>query len=422
MRAALAQDARLALPHHGHGEPAAMQARYEAEHRWWNEGGPQVAWRADTLPTRHGPVPVRVYSPLRDARIAGCGSLSPVGCGALSPTGRRALSPTELGTTTQLPAGATRPIIVYLHGGSYCVGSPATHDRLTRELAAATGAAVVSVDYTLAPGARYPRISEECEDVVIELARRFPNCPIVLVGDSCGATLSLGTWWRLKRLTGEGVAHADASETAARKRVAARISALVLYYGEYGLPATAATAAATAACESLGKPPCNTDTTSDIDTADGGDTADGMSPADRAYYDSLYFSSPTERATAPDTALLRTELRGCPPVFLAVGECDPLLADSQALVTHLEVSGVRVRLEVIPGVMHAFLQRVRLLPEAARVIADTTVFLADVLGHLGSSDSGGTSASGDASGLFGSSHFGTSSASGRLGARARSGR
>ncbi|MDY5131875.1 alpha/beta hydrolase fold domain-containing protein, partial [Actinotignum timonense] len=119
---------------------------------------------------------------------------------------------------------------------------------------------------------------------------------------------------------------------------------------------------------------------------------------------------------------LRTELRGCPPVFLAVGECDPLLADSQALVTHLEVSGVRVRLEVIPGVMHAFLQRVRLLPEAARVIADTTVFLADVLGHLGSSDSGGTSASGDASGLFGSSHFGTSSASGRLGARARSGR
>ena len=263
------------------------------------------------------------------------------------------------------------------------MGSPATHDRLTRELAAATGAAVVSVDYPLAPGARYPRISEECEDVVIELARRFPNCPIVLAGDSCGATLSLGTWWRLKRLTSEGVAHADASETAARKRLAARISALVLYYGEYGLPAPDAASAATAACESLGKPACNTDTTSDIDTADGGDTADGMSPADRAYYDSLYFSSPTERATAPDTALLRTELRGCPPVFLAVGECDPLLADSQALVTHLEVSGVRVRLEVIPGVMHAFLQRVRLLPEAARVIADTAVFLADVLGHSG---------------------------------------
>ncbi|MDE1536360.1 MULTISPECIES: alpha/beta hydrolase fold domain-containing protein [Actinotignum] len=372
MRAALAQDARLALPHHGHGEPAAMQARYEAEHRWWNEGGPEVAWRADTLPTRHGPVPVRIYSPQRDARPTGCGSLSPVGPGSLSPT--------ELGTTTQLPAGATRPIIVYLHGGSYCVGSPATHDRLTRELAAATGAVVVSVDYTLAPGARYPRISEECEDAVIELARRFPNCPIVLAGDSCGATLSLGTWWRL-----------------ARRPVAKRIVALVLYYGEYGLPAPAVASAAAAACESLGKPAFNTDATSDIYTADGGDTSDGMSPADRAYYDSLYFSSPAERDTAPDTALLRTELRGCPPVFLAVGECDPLLADSQALATHLEASGVRVRLEVIPGVMHAFLQRVRLLPEAARVIADTAVFLAEVLGHPGAShcgvnsDSGGTS-------------------------------
>ncbi|MGJ9529136.1 alpha/beta hydrolase fold domain-containing protein [Actinotignum sp. GS-2025a] len=307
---------------------------------------------------------MRVYSPGQDARPTGCG----------------ALSPTELGTTTQLPAGASSAIIVYLHGGSYCVGSPATHDRLTRELAAATDAAVVSVDYTLAPGARYPRISEECEDAVIELASRFPDCPIVLAGDSCGATLSLGTWWRF-----------------ARGPVTERIAALVLYYGEYGLPAPAVANAAAAACESLGKPACNTDATSDIDTADGGDSSDGMSPADRAYYDSLYFSSPTERATAPDIALLHTELRGCPPVFIAVGDCDPLLADSQALATHLEASGVRVRLEVIPGVMHAFLQRVRLLPEAGRVIADTAVFLADVLGHPGSShcgvnsDSGGTS-------------------------------
>ncbi|MFG6286476.1 alpha/beta hydrolase fold domain-containing protein [Actinotignum schaalii] len=356
MRAALAQDARLALPHCGHGEPAAMQARYEAEHRWWNEGGPDIAWRADTLPTRHGAVAVRVYSPER----------------ATSPAGRGSLSPAKLCTTAQFPAGATRPIIVYLHGGSYCVGSPATHDRLIRELAAATDAAVVSVDYTLAPGARYPRISEECEDAVIEVARRYPECPIVLAGDSCGATLSLGTWWRLARRAGEDGAGerteradtvgTETSRTAARRLAAERIAALVLYYGEYGVPATV------------------------VDTAspDSTSAADGMSPADRAYYDSPYFSSPTERATALDTALLRTELHGSPPVFLAVGDCDPLVADTQALAAHLETSGVRVRLEVIPGVMHAFLQRVRLLPEADRVIADTAAFLAEVLDRSGS--------------------------------------
>ncbi|MDY5127381.1 alpha/beta hydrolase fold domain-containing protein [Actinotignum sp. GS-2025f] len=358
MRAALAQDARLALPHCGHGEPAAMQARYEAEHRWWNEGGPDIAWRAATLPTRHGAVPVRVYSPGQATWPAECGALSPV----------------KIGTTAQFAAGATRPIIVYLHGGSYCVGSPATHDRLTRELAATTGYAVMSVDYTLAPGARYPRISEECEDAVIELARRYPECPIVLAGDSCGATLSLGTWWRVARRAGEDGAgertdRADTvgtntSRTAARRLAAERIAALVLYYGEYGMPAAV------------------------VDTAspDSTSTADGMSPADRAYYDSLYFSSPTERATAPDTALLRTELHGCPPVFLAVGDCDPLVADTQALAAHLRTSGVPTHLEVVPGVMHAFLQRVRLLPEADRVIADTAVFLAEVLDR-----SGGTS-------------------------------
>ncbi|MDE1564705.1 alpha/beta hydrolase fold domain-containing protein [Actinotignum sanguinis] len=341
MRAALAQDARLALPHCGHGEPVAMQARYEAEHRWWNEGGSEVAWHAEQLSTRHGVVPVRFYRP-------GCRSLSPAGSG----------------TTTQFPAGATRPIIVYLHGGSYCVGSPATHDRLTRELAAATGCVVVSVDYTLAPRARYPRISEECEDAVVELARRYPGYPIVLAGDSCGATLSLGTWWRLARRAGEDGAGADACQRAARRLAAKPIVALVLYYGEYGLPAAAV-------------PPDS------VSGADGTGGADGMSPADRAYYDSLYFSSPTERAAAPDIALLRTELRGCPPVFLAAGECDPLVADTRALAAHLEARAVRTHLEVVPGVMHAFLQRVRLLPEAERIIAHTAAFLADVLDRSG---------------------------------------
>ena len=67
-----------------------------------------------------------------------------------------------------------------------------------------------------------------------------------------------------------------------------------------------------------------------------------------------------------------------------MGDCDPLVADTQAHAAHLETSGVRVRLEVIPGVMHAFLQRVRLLPEADRVIADTAAFLAEVLDRSGS--------------------------------------
>lgn len=330
-----------------------MQARYEAEHRWWNEGGPEVAWHAEQLSTRHGAVSVRFYRP-------GCRSLSPAGSG----------------TTTQLPAGATRPIIVYLHGGSYCVGSPATHDRLTRELAAATGCVVVSVDYTLAPRARYPRISEECEDAVVELTRRYPECPIVLAGDSCGATLSLGTWWRLARRAGVDGAGADACQRAARRLAAKRIVALVLYYGEYGLPATAVPPDSASGADGTGG-------ADGISGADGTSAADGMSPADRAYYDSLYFSSPTERAAAPDIALLRTELRGCPPVFLAVGECDPLVADTRALAAHLEARAVRTHLEVVPGLMHAFLQRVRLLPEAERIIAHTAAFLADVLDRSG---------------------------------------
>ena len=59
------------------------------------------------------------------------------------------------------------------------------------------------------------------------------------------------------------------------------------------------------------------------------------------------------------------------------------MADTRALAAHLEARAVRTHLEVVPGVMHAFLQRVRLLPEAERIIAHTAAFLADVLDRSG---------------------------------------
>ena len=45
----------------------------------------------------------------------------------------------------------TRGTFLYLHGGAYCVGSPATHRALTSRLARVTGLPVFSADYRLAP-------------------------------------------------------------------------------------------------------------------------------------------------------------------------------------------------------------------------------------------------------------------------------
>src|SRR4051812_17435928 len=50
-------------------------------------------------------------------------------------------------------AARTLPVILYMHGGGWVLGNADTHDRLVRELAVGTGAAVVFVDYDRSPEA-----------------------------------------------------------------------------------------------------------------------------------------------------------------------------------------------------------------------------------------------------------------------------
>src|SRR5580692_2025318 len=62
------------------------------------------------------------------------------------------------------PPGSTGPlpVILYLHGGGWILGSWITHDLLTRRLAVGANAAVAFVEYSRAPEARYPTQIEQC--------------------------------------------------------------------------------------------------------------------------------------------------------------------------------------------------------------------------------------------------------------------
>lgn len=87
----------------------------EAVRRPWAEGGPQMArTREIHVPTPHGPVRLRVYTP-RAARPG--------------------------------------PALLYVHGGGWVLFSLDTHDRLMREYAERAGLTVIGVDYTRAPEA-----------------------------------------------------------------------------------------------------------------------------------------------------------------------------------------------------------------------------------------------------------------------------
>jgi acetyl esterase len=55
----------------------------------------------------------------------------------------------------------TLPVILYMHGGGWVLGNAQTHDRLVRELAVGTDAAVAFVEYDRSPEAHYPVALEQ---------------------------------------------------------------------------------------------------------------------------------------------------------------------------------------------------------------------------------------------------------------------
>ncbi|MEW2500327.1 alpha/beta hydrolase [Amycolatopsis sp. NPDC047767] len=95
------------------------------------------------------------------------------------------------------PQGVTGPlpILVYVHGAGWVFGGFHTHERLVRELAAGTGAAVVFPEYSLSPEARYPVAIEENYAVAkwaVEhgAEKGLDTSRVAIAGDSVGGNMT----------------------------------------------------------------------------------------------------------------------------------------------------------------------------------------------------------------------------------------
>ncbi|MBW6526146.1 alpha/beta hydrolase [Sphingomonas sp. RHCKR7] len=96
-------------------------------------------------------------------------------------------------------ARATRapgPAVVFFHGGGWVIGDLDTHASFTAEMARQLDLPVISVDYRLAPEARWPAAPDDCEAA----ARWVASAPealgrgvtsLVLSGDSAGGNLTI---------------------------------------------------------------------------------------------------------------------------------------------------------------------------------------------------------------------------------------
>lgn len=224
--------------------------------------------------------------------------------------------------------------LLWLHGGGYCVGSLASADPVCRMLAVRSGMTVISVAYRLAPEAPFPAAVDDAFAAYEWLRTGIErDSPVVLGGDSVGATLALVT------------------ALLARDRSMQMPTALLLAYP---------TAAGRRPSESKAR------------------YAEGhfLELADLDWFYDNY-AAPTDLDRdfrfAP---LAATTLRGLPPTWIALAELDPLRDEGRGLANALRDAQVTTIETEYAGLVHGFLQMGGLVPAAARAHADALAFLA----------------------------------------------
>ena len=95
------------------------------------------------------------------------------------------------------------PVLLYLHGGGFVIGSLDTHDSLCRQLALRSGAAVVALDYRLAPEHRFPTAVDDAWAALQWLHTHattlgLDGTRLAVGGDSAGGTLAAASALRAR--------------------------------------------------------------------------------------------------------------------------------------------------------------------------------------------------------------------------------
>ncbi len=228
-----------------------------------------------------------------------------------------------------VPDGAPRGVIVYLHGGGWVIGAIDEFDALGRRMAQRTGAAVVLVDYRLAPEHRFPVAVDDSWAAMAWLAAHagtlgLDGARLAVGGDSAGGTLA---------------------------------AVAAIHARDIGLPL---------ALQLLITP---------------GTTANADTPSHRLFGDGFlidhttiawFFDHYIDRSQRHDwrfAPLEADDLDGVAPACVILAECDPLVDEGLAYADRLRAAGVAVELELYRGLTHDFIKMGRALKEAGHAVA-----------------------------------------------------
>jgi acetyl esterase len=249
------------------------------------------------------------------------------------------------------PPDAAKPLppVVYIHGAGWVFGNAHTHDRLVRELAVGARAAIVFVNYSLSPEAKYPTAIEQSYAVAKWVAEHgaeqgLDAARLTIAGDSVGGNMTA------------------AVTLMAKQRGGPAIRQQLLFY-----PVTDAS----------------------FDTESYREFATGYFLRRDAmmWFWDQYTSNPKQREEITASPLRATleQLRGLPPALIINGQVDVLRDEGEAYANKLRAAGVRVTAARFQGIIHDFVMLNPLAGTAATrgAIALATAWLHDGFGGRG---------------------------------------
>ncbi|MFG6449117.1 alpha/beta hydrolase [Roseateles sp. BYS180W] len=220
------------------------------------------------------------------------------------------------------------PVLLYFHGGGFVIGNLETHDSLCRQLALRSGAAVLALDYRLAPEHVFPAAVDDCWAALRWLVSQASELGldaqrVAVGGDSAGGTLAAVTALHARDI---------------RQQLGVALSLQLLI-----------TPGATA----------HADTDSHRRFAQG-----HLLDAEGIAWFFDHYIEPTQREDWRFAPLLAEDHADLAPACVILAEADPLVDEGLAYADMLRGQGNAVQLELYRGVTHDFIKMGRSIPEA----------------------------------------------------------
>ncbi|MBD0022208.1 alpha/beta hydrolase fold domain-containing protein [Gordonia pseudamarae] len=228
--------------------------------------------------------------------------------------------------------GSGAPALVWFHGGGMIMGSLDSFDRLARDVAAATGAVVVNVDYRLAPEHRYPAghddayaalcwVNRHADQIGVDRAR------IGVGGDSAGGGLAAATALRSRDEHGPNICQQ------------------IMFYPGLERP--------------VDRPSMRRFGNSAFLTVD-----------DITWMKNLYLGDDPALDDEYGSPALATDLAGLPPAIVVTGFADPLRDGVEEYGRRLQDAGVPTAILRYPGVGHGFAMQTSTVARARTAMAE----------------------------------------------------